>query len=425
MPIEIPFNAPDAKEAVAVLTKLNTKLKTTEDRLKAVSEAYSKMSGDLGDIADLAGAIGGVGKKGGGGGKKGGGSDSVDDSQEPPKKTKRSEFEQWARTMRFGAGKLSPLVGRTADMAGKALGLAPEAVATLAVGLGVAAMALEGFTVSVSTAASASQTYRDAFFSGGPGVGGALRAGSMYEGGIGGRAAALQQAIQSGGAASAYAQAAGINIVGAPFGDIDYNKKYQMALKDLAQRTPEEARRIAISYGQPDMANIALLSPGNQRVALDNSVRDQNMGQMADMNFSLNETKRLSEELYRDILVPALKDAVEAGREFLDTIVWIKDMMKSLHTEELANSVKRMYNPFGTGFSEIKQKYQEMKAQQGHQSAVEDNTKATDELTRAMNENTNERHGGGSRTKDAYPQGIPGWYIDDAEVRRGIKTGMY
>ncbi len=419
MPIEIPFNSAGANEAIETLRKLNRTLKTTEDRLKTVSAAYSELDGGLSDIADLAGAVSGPKRRSGGGSggdASGGGS-------------KKTAFEQWVSTMRFGNGKLSPLVGRTAAMVGDAMGLGASAVTALSTGLGMAALALQVFTTAVSAASAASQQYRDAWFSGGPGVGGALRAGSMFEGGIAGRAMSFQQAIQSGGAASAFAQNAGIDIVGGPFGDINYNKKYQMALADLAKRTPEDARRVAMAYGQPDMANIALLSKENQKVALDNAVSDENLGAMADFNFSLNETKRLSTELFRDILIPALSEVTGIARNLLDSVVWVKDQMKGLSnmagvSMDIGSQLKRMIYPF-SWVDDLRKQYDELKGQYNQKAAVEANTDATKELTRAMRENTNEKLGGGDRTQSAVPRDIPGWVYDDAEARKSIRTGMY
>lgn len=420
MPMEIPFNTGNLSAAEKDLRKLQA-------RLEKLAEAFEKATGAANSFTDAGLDVGSVAS--------GGSSSSGARVRKPPiikpvkpGPTTQDRVTAWARTMRVNAGPFAPLIGRTADMIEGVTGVKGLGLAAI-----VATQAVAVWAKAVQSAAESATQLRESWVSGGSGFRNTTVAGSMFPGGIGNRAAAFQNAISGGGAATAFAVQAGINPYGGPFGDVDYNKKYMLALKQIADAGPERGRRIAMAYGQPDMANFALLSKSTQQYALNtrSTGGDDVVRQSAEFEFWVNETKRQATELFRDIMLPSLNMATESMKTFGEWSQYARrgfEMVGGTKTTTgILESALSMIPGIGPMImkKQISAMTEDVRNATRDRAAQNDHTKAMVSHTRAMNAFTRDIRGGGNRVNQALPPGIPGFDYDDKAKRDAIRTGYY
>ena len=188
-----------------------------------------------------------------------------------------------------------------------------------------------------------------------------------------------------------------------------------------------------MAYGQPDMANFALLSKSTQQYALNtrSTGGDDVVRQSAEFEFWVNETKRQATELFRDIMLPSLNMATESMKTFGEWSQYARrgfEMVGGTKTTTgILESALSMIPGIGPMImkKQISAMTEDVRNATRDRAAQNDHTKAMVSHTRAMNAFTRDIRGGGNRVNQALPPGIPGFDYDDKAKRDAIRTGYY
>lgn len=331
-------------------------------------------------------------------------------------KTPWQRVMQAVMTTRFNIGKngvgVSPLIGRTlaalsgaggaAGAAGAAGGAGLAGVGAVAGPVALAVAAIIGFTKATLWAGEQlKEMAGDLVTGGGSAYESSVARGIGQATGLGPNAAAQFQQRISGGVGAGFAAGIGINPIGGPFGDINYNAKLIKAAEAI-MRAPnlEAARRLAEGLGTPELANLKMYSKSTQQDILKRFGGGASQAEMASGMELSYWTGRLTDQfmvLAARILMPAIKTLTV----FFE---WIQKIIAALEV------MYRLLYPFGGS---------------GGQSSnpVKENTQAIEENTRAIKE-MRETMGGGQRAARALPNRLNGLNLSDDAVRRGLAGGM-
>ena len=192
---------------------------------------------------------------------------------------------------------------------------------------------------------------------------------------------------------------AGVNPLGGPFGDMDYNKKTLKVLELIAKQTDfTKARRIGEMAGSPEAAQFALLNKVSQWMILTQGKDKSNNGNEGTFaNFKAQVSigwtlfvKQLS--IMADPflkLVTIILEIVNFGNMLTNVINPVLAAFKGLSSilQILLNIFDWIASLFGAGKSQ--------------QNAIKDNTNAINNLNKSINQGT---FGGGPRAQSATPK---------------------
>jgi hypothetical protein len=209
------------------------------------------------------------------------------------------------------------------------------------------------------------------------------------------------------GMAPAYAAQAGVNPLGGPFGDIDYNKKVIRLLELISrQKDFTQARRVAEGLGSPELAKFYLLTKLTQKQLLDSQQTGPGMGAIS-AQADLQAQLALTTKNFMDMA------SVLAGPMFISMS----------NTLSLINKIWEIQNKYGV-ISGIKDGLDWVQKALGgpdddHKNAVKDNTDAINNLNKSINQGT---FGGGPRAQGAIPkaQRQAGYYAVNPYTPLGV-----
>jgi hypothetical protein len=354
-------------------------------------EKTVQLSGDVGGFN-----LGGVGGGGKGGGRGGSGGGGFKGRKPPIQKTWPQKLQNVLMRSRIGKDGLMPLVGDIVR-------LLPAEFQ----GIGVAAQA--GIRVATQLAQATMQhisEIRNGYVSGGGTIGqaGAIKG---ISGGLGFDVSGAGRNLMS-GLAPAYAAQAGVNPLGGPFGDNNYNKKTIKLLEYIAKSSSfDQARRRAEGLNEPDLARFYLLTKSTQKQLIQSQGSGPGQGAIVAQN-ELQAQLALTTKNFLDM------SSVLAGPVFIT-------MSNSL---SLLNKFWELENEFG-GIGLIKEglniwnKIAGGPSDDEHKNAVQSNTDAINQLNKSINQGI---FGGGPRAQGAIPraQQRPGYFNNNPMTPMGV-----
>lgn len=305
-------------------------------------------------------------------------------------------------TSRFGANGLMPLVGQVVKM------LPPEF--RLIAAEAIAAIELAKKALEVQT------EYQQLYASGGGTASQAMAVGNVN--------AALGQDISgvgrnlSSGFGPLVAAKAGVNPMGGPFGDMDYNKKTLKVLELIAKQTSfTEARRIAEMTGTPELANFALLSKVTQNQLIAQGASGENdtgMRAWADLKAQISIGWN---SLMKQVLVVATPFI-----QIADIVLKLSNGLTSVI--EIINPVTHAFKFLASALDQVNRFFDWLAGLFGnkndeHKDAINENTNAINNLNKSINQGI---YGGGARAQNAIPraQRTPGYYGANPMTPLGI-----
>lgn len=210
---------------------------------------------------------------------------------------------------------------------------------------------------------------------------------------------------------------AGVNPLGGPFGDMDYNKKTLRVLELIARQTSfTGARRVAEMSGVPEAAQFALMSKITQNQLLNRGGQPENaigMKTLADLKGQLSIAMGDFLQSVMTIITPAMQLA--------DTFL---KAWNGLHLLEMAlgpvitgmkffAAVLDKLSGFFDWLARLFGKHDE------HKDSLDRNTQSLDQLNKSINQGV---FGGGPRAQGAIPkaQQRPGYYQNNPYTGMGV-----
>lgn len=329
-----------------------------------------------------------------------------------------SAIGKWLASSRFGVGangvSLQPLVGQSIAMLAKLGPHGMVAAAALAAVALAAIAAKKGFDKLVEmtgTKFATGSTFGEAA---------KLSAIGTYLGGdIAGRVNSFQDAIGSGGYAAAYAGQAGINVVGGPFGDRNYGRKYLKYLDAVYNaKSNDTADRMSMAVGQRDMQRIRMLDPETYQ-RLKNSMGDSISAKSAaaaekakaEMAIFSNELDKFATMMARSV-IPVLTKSLR----------WINDMLdRLLSNRAFATALGFFFGGGAVGAAMMHGASEEYLKSKNIK--VDENTKALNENTRALGQ-FREVIGGGQRAQNSLPGKATGKTLNNDAMRMALAGGL-
>ncbi len=268
------------------------------------------------------------------------------------------------------------------------------ALATVGFAAAGAVAALGAFAAAVHGAGSALNALaaQTAVSSGDPGAVNAVRAAAAQLGMDPAQLASRVQGGVSSGFGGGFGAQAGINPVGGPFGDNDYARKAQKAIRYVANAGSfDQARRRAEGLGVPELAQFFFLNKSNKAALSNNGFGASTEGIAAGTNF------RAAQERIASSFWKALDKATPAIEYFANGL------------SDLATMIDFVLNGF--------------KKSPGGKSTQERQIQALDNNTRALN-GMRETFGGGPRAQGALPGGLgAASFSNDFGAIKGLKLG--
>ena len=358
---------------MTALAKLERALQDIKKAVKDLNDLLEKTARLAGSAADaMSGMRGG---RGGGGGsvtpRGGGASRGATYAQYAARRQQNAQYRaQYQQQYGQPQNPLMNLISRSRiDPSGKLMPLmmdifkiVPKGVALL--GAGVAVLARMGDDYI--------QRFRQTAATGGiGGAGGVMATGAA----VGGDVSGIGRNLMS-GYGPMYAAQAGVNPLGGPFGDNDYNRKVLKLLQLIAsQKSFNQARAIAEALGSPEAANVWFLNKGTrERLIQSGEGSPKTLRRQQDLDAQVQTAKNY---IGRDVA-----DFMRSPKHGIAIILsWF-------------NSLEHAFDP---------------KSWDKHQEALDKNTAATDANTRSMNQGT---FGGGPNAQGAIPRahGTAGFY---------------
>ena len=330
----------------------------------------------------------------------------------------QSAVAKWLASSRFGIGsggvQMMPLIGQTVGMLAKLGPHGMAAAAALAALAGGALMAKRGFDTLLGISGTKFET--------GASFGEASRLqaiGSYLGGDINSRVNSFQDAISSGGYAASYASKAGINVVGGPFGDRNYGRKYLRYLDAVYGASSDAtADRMSMAVGQRDMQRVRMLDPGTY-ARLKNSMNyasspaaaraaERAKAELAMFN---NELDRFASMMASSVLPVLTK-----------LLAWINKLLDFALGNTGASTALGLAlgGPVGAKVmrdaSEAYQRDREAKSRQDQTMSLDANTRALKDFREVI--------GGGARASGSMPSKLRGDKLGSEAMRVALASGM-
>lgn len=353
---------------------------------------------------------------------------------------------------RFGAGKFSPLLGRTVDAVG-GQGAARGLYNSLSSGPMGSLMRMGGVATAVISAyikttqklhemAEASARLTNEFTNMKAQVGGSMRdaaevRGLGFLGASGQGARSFQDRITSDPNAMGAAARVGLSNARGPWGRMDFGRQYLQAIERVSSITDErERQRLAYLLGiEEEVAKYAMLSPGT-KAALKRS---------ADLNAQINDKQAQMAAAEFDAAKSRAQQAQEAaktiiGKPLTGDLATIINAYTSLQewASRIANSApvqnalrlgwrvalsSTMGIPGAIGsFAIARAGMNQGGGSASPQSAVTDNTKATADLTIAINRLSG-TVGGGAKARESLDGLQKGPMLHELLMKKALRAG--
>jgi hypothetical protein len=391
--------------SMTALDKLDTALQKIKKTVKDLNDLLTQTAQLAGQAGSSMGGMGGGGRRGGG---SGGGGSAGGGRRIPPV---ANPFQNYVNNRQRGAAfrnRYNQMYGQHSnpimnavmrsriDSNGNMMPLIMDLVR-------VVPAALRGPLMAVVAAAKIGNDYlrnlRGVQVMGGSSGGaGVMRASSAI-----GDVSGLGRNLMS-GFGPMYAAQAGVNPLGGPFGDNDYNKKVLKLLDLIAkQKTFNQARAIAEALGSPEAANFWLLSRHTQDQLTRSGRPEDDQNVRAQLEF----TSQL--KIAWDTLSHNVADVAGPFLKFGSMILSVGNDIQSI--VDKTNPAKFVFRE-ATSFLEGIDHLLHGEAWDTHKDSLDKNTDALDNLQRSINQGIS---GGGYRasnapTKQMMTPGSPNGY---------------
>ena len=318
------------------------------------------------------------------------------------------------RSTRFGAGGVSPLIGRGVDLLTSGTGMSPKAAGALSIAAVGAGAAITIMTKAAKLASERLLQLSDIRYSTGstPGQAAQLRQMGMALGvDMGGMAKSMAAALGSDG----YAQMAGARLGvsnpmgGTPYGNLNEGGDFLKAVEGLRKLNEPDAIRTARALGIEGALPLRDMNE-NQWQQLKQTAGPTPDDTAAAMAFNV-ELAEMTTELQKlaTIILPAITFVLRLmnGSAIIDPLSQTK-----------MGKMVGAFNPFKMAPGHTPKG-------EPHTVALNENSKALKELGLQMSKLRRDFFGGGERARGAIPAGLRGDALRDSLRSNGLKLGAF